>query len=296
MTVETLGRSRRDQQLTEEVVEKVAEAVKPLFFELKPELIGTDVHKFYASKFGPSINDIWFGTLMQFKEPLRLHTIALPESTPLIVFPASDMVIDNVNATRILTISSKFQIRRGDKPVLLLQLPLFTDLLAFVLKPEVRKAIEEGSVVFENSTISELIESLIKYADELAEQRVHRYVKPADIFEPSSPREHIVFFGVPVDSELHSTFKIVDYVRREHNVNWVMLRSDGKNTAVSLKHDNILGTSPMPKLPDKLLEYIEEVLNAHSNAIAKLAEEAKATATRYVLAHLAIVSYAKLEI
>jgi len=294
MAVETLRRSGRNQQLIEGAVEKVAEAVKPLFFTLKPNLIGIDVYKFYASKFGLSINDIWFGTLMQFKEPLHLHTLAFPDSIPLIVFPASDMTIRNIIKTSIF----RFHVYRGDEDVQEILLQTLTDLLAFVLKPEVRKAIEEGAVVFRSNAVSEVIENLLEHADTLAERGVHQYVKPVDIFETPRPRGHIVFFGVPTNSELYSTIKIDDpYEKKEYNVNWVRVDCNSRNVAtVILGYDHITGIVPKQWIPDKLLEYIEEVISAHSDAIAKLAEEAKATATRYVLAHLAIVSYAKLEI
>ena len=288
--MEILQRSGKDQQLIEEVAERITEAVKPLFFTLKSPPIKFDTLKFYISKLRSSSGDIWYS--MEFKEPLRLSTITFPDSTPLVVFPASDMTIHNVTKT----LTSRFQIHRGGEAVLEILLPTLIDFLAFVLKPEVRKAIEEGSVIFKDSVISELIESLLERADELTEQGVHRYVKPADIFKTSRLRGHIVFFGVPTNSELYSTIKIDDpYREKEYNVNWVRLNYNSRNVTVILGYDHISGIVLRRWIPGKLLEYIEEVISAHSDAIAKLAEEARATAMRYVLAYLAITSYAKLE-
>lgn len=64
---------------------------------------------------------------------------------------------------------------------------------------------------------------------------------------------------------------------------------------VPFKYDHIIGTSSIPKSPDRLLEHVEEVVSAHSDTVTKLAEEAKATVARYVLSYLAIAPYAKLE-
>lgn len=103
-----------------------------------------------------------------------------------------------------------------------------------------------------------------------------------------------MYFGVPVDSKLYSSFKITETPQNVYDVNWVGLRYDGKNTAISLRHSHVTAAS-VPKSQSWLLEYIEEALSTHSDAITKLAEEAKATAARYVLSYLAIASYAKLE-
>jgi hypothetical protein len=50
------------------------------------------------------------------------------------------------------------------------------------------ETVEEGSVIFEDNAVSELIENLFEQVDVLTEHGVHRYVKPADVFEPSPPR------------------------------------------------------------------------------------------------------------
>jgi len=103
-----------------------------------------------------------------------------------------------------------------------------------------------------------------------------------------------VYFGIPIDAKLYSLFKLIDHIK-EYNVNWIRLRYYNGDIIISFRYDHIIGASLRFTLPLKILDHVEEVLNTHSDVITKLAEEAKATAMRYVLAHLAIASYAKLE-
>ena len=70
-------------------------------------------------------------------------------------------------------------------------------------------------------------------------------------------------------------------------MNWIKLRYDD-DIVISFKYDHITGSPLMQKLIGKMLEYTEDVLSRYSDAIAKLAEKARAIAMRYVLTHLAM--------
>jgi len=73
----------RGQRLIEEVAERIAESVRPLFFKTKSAPGESEI---YESKLRLADDAIWRATLMQFKEPLHLNVTVFPNSTPLIVF------------------------------------------------------------------------------------------------------------------------------------------------------------------------------------------------------------------
>jgi len=107
--MEALYRSMEGQRLIDEVIEKIKESARLVLFE--PKLAPGEI-EILKSKLKLDVVHI---TFIRFKEPLYLNTIIFPGPAPLIMFPASDMMLRTVEIMGIPNVFSSFSIRRDDR-------------------------------------------------------------------------------------------------------------------------------------------------------------------------------------